>query len=435
MIRWHFAENFPAGVVSLSLTLRVFQGPPSLSIQNRVSDQSDRPSRSLHPETLAIRTQTPTSAEREHSTPLFLTSSFVFDDAEQARALFADEEPGNIYSRYSNPNIDEFVRKMALLEGAEDGIAFASGMAAVFGSMAAYLKSGDHVVASRALFGSTHQLFAKLFPRWGITSSYVDADAHADVWASAVQPSTKLLFVETPSNPGLALIDLEKLGNLASDRGLLLVVDNCFTTPMLQQPVKWGAHLVVHSATKFIDGQGRVLGGVVVGTAKLITDLRFFVRHTGPAMSPFNAWVLSKSLETLSVRMERHCANALAIATHFERYEGLAFVRYPYLPSHPDFALAKKQMSGGGGIVVLELKGGLERARRFLDALELLSHTPNLGDVRSIVTHPSSTTHSKLSEAERVQVGIVPGLIRISVGLEHRDDIIADIEQALGRSA
>ena len=409
-------------------------GTPVLAFDT-VADQSNRPARTLHPETIAIRTQTPRGAEREHSTPLYLTSSFVFDDAEQARALFAEEEQGNVYSRYANPNTDEFIAKMVLLEGAEDGIAFASGMAAVFGSMAAYLKSGDHVVASRALFGSTHQLFTKLFPRWGITATYVDADASADTWAAAVHPSTRMLFVETPSNPGLALIDLEMLGNLARDRNLLFVVDNCFTTPILQQPIRWGAHLVVHSATKFIDGQGRVLGGVVVGSAELITELRFFIRHTGPAMSPFNAWVLSKSLETLSLRMERHCGNALALATHFEPHPSLDFVRYPYLASHPDHALARKQMSAGGGIVVLELKGGLERARRFLDALELLSHTPNLGDTRSIVTHPTSTTHSKLSEAERQQVGIVPGMVRVSVGLEHRDDIIADIEQALDRSA
>ncbi len=399
-----------------------------------MSDQPHRTPRPLHPETLAIRTQTARSDEREHSTPLYLTSSFVFDDAEQARALFADEVAGNIYSRYSNPNTDEFVRKMALLEGTEEGIAFASGMAAVFGSMAAFLRSGDHVVASRALFGSTHQLFTKLFPRWGITATYVDADATAEVWAAAVQPSTKIVFVETPSNPGLSLIDLDMLGTLCADRQLMLIVDNCFTTPILQQPIRHGAHLVVHSATKWIDGQGRTLGGVVVGSAVLMAELRFFIRHTGPAMSPFNAWVLSKSLETLSVRMERHCANAMAVATHFQHHPSLDFVRYPYLASHPDHALAKKQMSAGGGIVVLELQGGLERARRFLDALELLSHTPNLGDVRSIVTHPTSTTHSKLSEAERLQVGIPPGLVRISVGLEHRDDIIADIEQALERS-
>lgn len=400
-----------------------------------MAQQPDRPSRPLHPETLAIRTQTARGTEREHSTPLFLTSSFVFDDAEQARALFAEEVPGNVYSRYANPNTDEFIRKMALLEGAEDGIAFASGMAAVFGSMAAFLRHGDHVVASRALFGSTHQLFTKLFPRWGITATYVDAEASPEAWAAAVTPATRMVFVETPSNPGLALIDLEMLGTLCRERDLLFVVDNCFTTPLLQQPIRWGAHLVVHSATKFIDGQGRVLGGVVVGRTDLISELRFFIRHTGPAMSPFNAWVLSKSLETLSVRMERHCSNALAVATHFASHAELDFVRYPYLPTHPDHALARKQMSAGGGIVVLELKGGLERARRFLDALELLSHTPNLGDVRSIVTHPTSTTHSKLTEAERVQVGIVPGMVRISVGLEHRDDIIADIEQALERSA
>ncbi len=399
-----------------------------------MADQPPRFPRPLHPDTLAIRTQTARSDEREHSTPLFLTSSFVFDDAEQARALFADEVSGNIYSRYSNPNTDEFVRKMALLEGAEGGIAFASGMAAVFGSMAAFLRSGDHVVASRALFGSTHQLFTKLFPRWGITATYVDADATAEEWAAAAQPSTKIVFVETPSNPGLSLIDLEMLGALCAERSLMLIVDNCFTTPILQQPIRHGAHLVVHSATKWIDGQGRTLGGVVVGTAALMAELRFFIRHTGPAMSPFNAWVLSKSLETLSVRMERHCANAMAVATHFEHHPSLDFVRYPYLASHPDHALALKQMSAGGGIVVMELKGGLERARWFLDSLELLSHTPNLGDVRSIVTHPTSTTHSKLSEAERLQVGIPPGLVRISVGLEHRDDIIADIEQALQRS-
>ena len=397
--------------------------------------ENPAPSRTLHPETLAIRAQAPRTAQHEHSVPLYLTSSFVFDDAEHARALFADEVTGNVYSRYSNPNTDEFVRKMALLEGAEDGIAFASGMAAVFGSLAAYLRSGDHVVASRALFGSTHQLFTKLFPRWGITATYVDADATRDGWAAAITPSTKMLFVETPSNPGLALIDLAMLGALAAERGLTLVVDNCFTTPILQRPIEHGAHLVVHSATKFIDGQGRALGGVVVGDRARIAELQYFIRHTGPAMSPFNAWILSKSLETLALRMERHCANALAVASHFEGVAGVERVRYPHLPSHPDYALATRQMSAGGGIVVLELAGGLERAQRFINALELLSHTPNLGDARSIVTHPTSTTHSKLTEDERRQVGIVPGMVRISVGLEHRDDIIADIAQAVQRSA
>lgn len=389
----------------------------------------------LHPETIAIRAQAPRSEAHEHSVPLYLTSSFVFDDAEHARALFADEIPGNVYSRYSNPNTDEFVTKMALLEGAEDGVAFASGMAAVFGSLASLLVAGDHVVASRALFGSTHQLFTKLFPRWGITSTYVDADADRATWAAAIRPETKIVFIETPSNPGLALIDLAMLGALCAERGLTLIVDNCFTTPILQQPIRHGAHLVVHSATKFIDGQGRALGGVVVGDRTRIAELRYFTRHTGPAMSPFNAWVLSKSLETLSLRMERHCVNALAVATHFEGHDGVERVRYPYLKSHPDHALALRQMSAGGGIVVLELAGGLERAQRFINSLTLLSHTPNLGDTRSIVTHPTSTTHSKLTEAERQQVGIVPGMVRISVGLEHRDDIIADITQALAQSA
>lgn len=393
------------------------------------------PKRPLHPETLAIRAQAARTGEREHSVPLFLTSSFVFDDAEHARALFADEVPGNIYSRYSNPNTDEFVRKMCLLEGAADGVAFASGMAAVFASMAGLLRAGDHVLASRALFGSTHQLLTKLLPRWGITSTYVDADAGMEAWERAVTPATRLVFVETPSNPGLALLDLDALGALCRARGLVLVVDNCFTTPILQQPMRHGAHLVVHSATKFIDGQGRTLGGVVVGEAPLVAELRYFARHTGPALAPFNAWVLSKSLETLAVRMERHCRSALALATHFEGHRGVTEVRYPWLASHPQHALARRQMSAGGGIVALVVEGGLPRARAFLDALELLSHSPNLGDTRTIVTHPASTTHSKLTEEERQAVGIVPGLVRVSVGLEHPDDIVADIEQALARTA
>ena len=391
--------------------------------------------RPLHPETLAIRTQAERSAHREHAVPLYLTSSFVFDDAEQARALFMDEIPGAVYSRYSNPNTDEFVRKVALLEGAEDGVAFASGMAAVFASMTTFLSAGDHVVASRALFGSTHQLFTKLFPRWGIAHAYVDADADDAAWEAAFTPATKLVFVETPSNPGLALLDLDALGHRCAARGVTLVVDNCFTTPVLQRPIAHGAHLVVHSATKFIDGQGRTLGGVVVGDAARVAELRFFARHTGPALSPFNAWVLSRALETLALRMERHCASALAVATHFEGHAHVERVRYPWLASHPQHALARRQMRAGGGIVVLELAGDIARARRFLDALELLSHSPNLGDSRTIVTHPTSTTHSKLTEDERRRVGIVPNMVRLSVGLEHPDDIVADIEQALARSA
>ncbi len=387
-----------------------------------------------HFETLAIRAQAPVTHEREHSVPLYLTSSFRFDDAEHARALFSEEVQGNIYSRYSNPNTDEFVRKLCLLEGAEDGIATASGMSAVFTALASRLSTGDHVVSSRALFGSTHQIFTRVLPKWGVTCSYVDA-ADPDGWESAVRPETKVLFVETPSNPGLELIDLAWLGAFARERGIVLMVDNCFATPYLQRPITHGASIVIHSATKYIDGQGRVLGGAILGSAALIADDRFLARHSGPSMSAFNAWVLSKSLETLAVRMDRHCANALALARHFDGHDALDAVRYPFLPSHPQFALAQRQMSQGGGIVVLVVKGGLERGRRFLDAVKLCSHSPNLGDTRSIVTHPASTTHSKLSPAERAAVGISDGLVRISVGLEHVDDIITDIEQALAASA
>ena len=385
-----------------------------------------------HFETLAIRTQTPVSAEREHSVPLYLTSSFRFDDAEHARALFTEEVAGNIYSRYANPNTDEFVRKLCLLEGGEDGIATSSGMSAVFTAIAARVSSGDHVLASRALFGSTHQIFTRILPKWGVSSDYADA-ADPTSWERLVRPTTKLIFIETPSNPGLELLDLRWLGDFAAARGIPLVVDNCFATPYLQRPLALGANVVIHSATKNIDGQGRALGGAIIGDAAYIADCRFFARHTGPAMSAFNAWLLSKSLETLAVRMDRHCSNALALAQHFEGHAALAAVRYPFLPSHPQHDLARAQMSQGGGIVVLELKGGLDAGRQFLDAVQMASHSANLGDTRTIVTHPASTTHSKLTPAERAAVGISDGLIRVSVGLEHVADIIADLEQALSR--
>lgn len=390
--------------------------------------------RPLHPETAAIRLQRPRSDEREHSVPLYLTSSFVFDSAEHARALFAEEVAGTVYSRYSNPNTDELVAKLCALEGAADGITTASGMAAVFVALASLLSHGDHVVAGRALFGSTHQLFTRVFPKWGISHSYVDG-VELTAWEAALRPETKLIFIETPSNPGLEILDLAALGALAERRGIPLVVDNCFATPVLQRPIEFGAKLVIHSATKWMDGQGRVLGGAIVGDKALIAEARFFARHSGPAMSPFNAWVLSKSLETLGLRMERHCSNALRIAEHFEGHTALDAVRYPFLPSHPQSALARRQMSAGGGIVALELADGYDRCVRFLDALRLCSHSPNLGDTRTIVTHPSSTTHSKLAEAERQAVGITPGLVRVSVGLEQVDDIIADLEQALTASA
>ncbi len=383
----------------------------------------------LHKETLAIRAQNE-RAEREHSVPLFLTSSFVFDDAEQARALFADEVPGNIYTRFSNPNANEFVQKMCLLEGAEDGIATASGMSAVYTSIAGLLRAGDHLIASRSLFGSSVQILTQILPRFGITFTYVDV-LNTESWEAAILPNTKMMFIETPSNPGLDLIDLRAAGELCAKHNLILNVDNCFATPILQTPIDFGAHIVTHSATKWIDGQGRGIGGVIVGRKDLIKELRFFARHTGPAMSPFNAWMFSKSLETLSVRMKAHCAQALELATRLESHSEVEWVKYPHLPSHPQYELAKAQMSLGGGLVSFTVKGGIERGRAFLNALQLISHTANLGDTRTIATHPASTTHSKLSEAERLAVGIHPGMIRISAGLEHIEDLWADVSQAL----
>lgn len=381
-------------------------------------------------ETNAIRTQSSRTSNREHSVPLYLTSSFVFEDAEQARALFADEIPGNIYTRFSNPNNTELIEKLCLLEGTEDGIAMASGMAAMYSSMAALLKAGDHVLASRSVFGSTHQILNTLFPRFNITHTYADITDPAS-WESKIQPNTKMIFVETPSNPALDIIDLEWLGKLANTHNLILNVDNCFATPYLQNPAQWGAHLVTHSATKFIDGQGRVIAGAVLGKKELIKEVRFFARHTGPSLSPFNAWILSKSLETLAVRMDRHCAQANELAKFLEQHADVERVKYPFLASHPQHALAKKQMRLGGGVVTFEIKGGVERGRKFLNSLKMLSHSANLGDTRTIATHPASTTHSKLSEEERLSVGITPGLVRISVGLENIQDIIKDVEQAL----
>ncbi len=381
----------------------------------------------------AIRTQAERSKNREHSVPMYLTSSFVFETAEQGRALFSEEEQGNIYSRFSNPNTSEFIDKVCELEGAEDGMAFASGMAAVFSSMASILQQGDHVLACRAVFGSTHQLFNEVFPKWGISHTYVDADKPEE-WGAAIQENTKMIYLETPSNPGLQLIDLEWVGQLAKKHNLILNVDNCFATPILQKPINYGAQLVVHSATKYMDGQGRVMGGIVVGTKELIAKVRFFARHTGPALSPFNAWVLSKSLETLELRMERHSESALKLAQSLEGNEHLEVVNYPGLPSHPQHNLAKKQMKAGGGIVTFVVKGGSERAMRFLNQLNMILITANLGDARSICTHPATTTHSKLSVQQRTDAGIAEGLIRISVGLENIEDITEDIQQALESS-
>ena len=384
-------------------------------------------------ETLAIRTQVERTKQREHSVPVYLTSSYVFDDAEQARAIFAEEETGNIYSRFTNPNTSELEEKISLLEQTEDAFSTASGMAAVFASLAPFLKAGDHIVSSGSVFGNTHKVISEVLPQWNIDFTYADI-RHPQSWEKAIQANTKALFVETPSNPALDIIDLNFLSDLAKKHGLLLIVDNCFATPYLQQPARQGADLVVHSATKYIDGQGRVLGGIVAGKKELIHEVRTFAKRTGPALSPFNAWVLSKSLETLAVRMDRHCENAEKITSFLENHPQVEKIIYPFHPSHPGEKIARQQMKKGGGLVGFEIKGGVNSGRKFLDALNMISLTANLGDTRTIATHPASTTHSKLSTQEREKVYVTDGLIRISAGLEHADDIIEDIEQALKKS-
>ncbi|WP_338407432.1 aminotransferase class I/II-fold pyridoxal phosphate-dependent enzyme [uncultured Flavobacterium sp.] len=381
-------------------------------------------------ETNAIRNQLERTQYLEHSVPLFLTSSFVFEDAEDMRASFAEEKDRNIYSRYSNPNTNEFIYKVCQMEGAASGFAFASGMAAVYSTLAALLNSGDHVVSAGSVFGATHSLVVNYFPKWGIETTYFDINKPETI-ESCIQPNTKILFAESPTNPAIDIIDLELLGAIAKKHNLILIIDNCFATPYLQQPIKWGAHLVVHSATKLMDGQGRVLGGITVGDAELIQKIYLFSRLTGPSLSPFNAWVLSKSLETLAIRLDRHCENAMKVAEFLEQHPNVNKVKYPFLKSHPQHEIAKKQMKLGGNIVAFEIKGGLEAGRNFLDKIKLCSLSPNLGDTRTIVTHPASTTHSKLSVEERLAVSITDGLVRVSVGLETVKDVIADLEQAL----
>lgn len=384
----------------------------------------------MHPQTVAIRSQVKKTGEMEHSVPLFLTSSFCFETAEEMRAAFADENDDNIYSRFSNPNVNEFTDKVCALEGADSGYATASGMSAVFASFMALMKTGDHLLACRALFGSTHNIITKYLSRFGIDYSYVDASAGLAEWKKNIRPNTKMIFIETPTNPGLEIVDIKPLAELAQQHNIIFNVDNCFATPLAQQPMALGADLVIHSATKWLDGQGRVLGGVVVGKKELIQEIYLFCRNTGPALSPFNAWVLSKSLETLDVRMERHASNALWIAEQLQKHPKINWLKYPFLASHPQYEIAKKQMQSGGGIFCFELKGGLQSGCSFLDKLKIISMTANLGDTRSIVSHPASTTHAKLTEEERQAVAITPGLIRISAGLEHREDLLNDILQA-----
>ena len=384
-------------------------------------------------ETHCVRTQARRSSHKEHSVPIFETSSYVFDSAEEARAVFAEEEDGNIYTRFSNPNTDEFIQKLCALEGAEDGIATASGMAAVYLSLNALLRPGDHVLASRQLFGTTHLLFTQVLSKWGVSHTYVDIKDQQE-WKDNLLPTTRVIYTETPSNPGMDLVDLKWLAKFAAKNELYLIVDNCFATPYLQNPILMGADIVVHSATKFIDGQGRTISGAVLGSKDIIREVRTLSRITGPTMSAFTAWLLSKSLETLSVRMDRHCENALKLAQFLEKNQEVEWVKYPFLPSHPQYKLAKRQMKQGGGLLSFELKGGEERARKFINALQLMSITSNLGDTRTTLTIPASTTHSKLTGEERTASGITDGMIRVSTGLEHIDDIKADFEQAIERS-
>lgn len=384
----------------------------------------------MQKQTKAIRIQAEQSHNREHSVPLYLTSSFTFDDAEEGRAIFAEEKSGNIYSRYMNPNVDEFVEKMVMLENAEDGLAFSTGMAAIFASMAGLLKAGDHIVASNALFGSCIQILTKITAKWGIECTFVPG-ADMSAWESAIKPNTKFFFCESPSNPGLELIDLPALAELKKGRDIILAVDNCFATPILQTPLDVGADLVIHSATKYIDGQGRVLGGVICGKKIYMDEIRFFARHTGPSLSPFNAWILSKSLELLDLRMQKHSENAQALAEALEGHTALETVKYPFLASHPQYELAKRQMKYGGGILTIDIKGGFEKVVAFSKALKIASISPNLGDSRTIITHPASTTHSKLPAEEKAALGITNGLVRIAVGLESIEDLKADFLQAL----
>jgi O-succinylhomoserine sulfhydrylase len=383
-----------------------------------------------HPSTQAVRIQTPRTNEKEHSTPLFLTSSFCFDNAEEMRATFAGELDNNIYSRFENPNVQELIDKMCALEGVEAGFATASGMSAIFGCFMTFLSAGDHLLSCSSVFGSTHTIITKFFKRWNIEYSYGELN-DPDSWEALIKPNTKMIFVETPTNPGLDIIDLEWLGKLAKRHNVILLVDNCFATPLLQRPADYGADLVLHSATKWLDGQGRVLGGIVVGRKDLIDELYTFCKNTGPSISPFNAWLLSKSLETLDVRLQRHCDNAEALVKALENHPKLNSIKYPFHPSHPMHEVAKKQMKRGGGLITFDLKGGLESGKKFLDALQMLTLTSNLGDTRSIASHPASTTHAKLTAEEQLRVGITPGLIRVSVGLENVEDIKADIIQAL----
>jgi len=384
-------------------------------------------------ETLAVRAGIARSQFNEHSEALYLTSSFVFDNAAQAAARFQGSEPGNIYSRFTNPTVTAFQERLAAMEGAEACVATASGMSAILATAMALLKSGDHVVSSSGVFGATVQLFSTLLSKFGVETTYVDGTALAD-WKAALRPNTRFLYVETPSNPLTEVFDIRALAELAHAAGSVLVVDNCFCSPALQRPIDLGADLVVHSATKYLDGQGRVLGGAILGRRELVMDgIYGFLRTAGPSLSPFNAWVLLKGLETLRIRMEAQSRSALELARWLEAHPRIRKVYYPALPSHPQHELALRQQRSGGAVVSFEVKGGREDAWKVVDATSMISITANLGDTKTTITHPATTTHGRISPEARARAGITEGLLRIAVGLESAGDIRADLERGLGR--
>ena len=386
----------------------------------------------LKPETLAIRAGINRTAEGEHSEPIFNTSSYVFESAAQAAARFKGEDPGNIYSRFTNPTVRTFEQRLAALEGAESCVATASGMSAILSACCSLLKAGDHIVSSNAIFGSTVVLFDKYLSALGIEVTYVPL-TDLDAWKKAVKKNTRLFFLETPSNPLTEIADIQAVADIAHEKDCLLVVDNCFCTPILQQPLKFGADVIIHSATKYIDGQGRCVGGAVVGDRTTVGETVYgFLRTAGPTLSAFNAWVFLKGLETLSVRMKAHCENALAFAQYLESHKNVSRVYYPGLESHAQHDIAKKQQTGFGGIVAFEVKGGKETAWKVVDNTKVLSITANLGDTKTTITHPATTTHGRLSDEQRAEAGIKDGLLRVAVGLEHIDDIISDVERGLG---
>lgn len=381
-------------------------------------------------DTLAIRAGHSRTGEGEHAEAIFPTSSYVFASAAEAAARFSGEQPGNVYSRYTNPTVRMFEERIAALEGAESAVATSSGMAAILSTAMALLKAGDHIVCSRDVFGTTTNLFSKHLGKFGVATTFVPL-ADLDAWEGAVRDNTKLFFIETPSNPLCEVADIQALARIAHDRGALLVVDNCFCTPALQKPLELGADLVVHSATKYLDGQGRCLGGVVLGSQRLTTDILTFLRTAGPTMSPFNAWVFLKGLETLRLRMEAHSTNALELARWLEGHDAVEKVFYAGLPSHPGYDVARRQQRAFGGVLSFQVRGGREEAWKVIDATRILSLTANLGDVKTTIVHPATTTHGRLSDEERRQAGITQNLIRVAVGLEDIEDIKKDLDRGL----